>query len=92
MFGDFPFPGRAVRPHAITFSDSCRVDPTVLASFHLVAGELPPPKGHTFSIVWSGGSIYPHSPASHTTLAFRLAALLLECFSRGLRLSFRCSL
>jgi hypothetical protein len=43
MFGDFPFPGRAVQPHAITFSDSYRIDPTVLASFHLVAGELPPP-------------------------------------------------
>jgi hypothetical protein len=43
MFGDFPFLGRAVRPHAITFSDSYGIDPTVLASFHLVAGELPPP-------------------------------------------------
>jgi aspartyl/asparaginyl beta-hydroxylase (cupin superfamily) len=43
MFGDFPLSGREVRPHAITFSDSCRIDPTVLASFHLVAGELPPP-------------------------------------------------
>jgi hypothetical protein len=88
MFGDFPFPGRAVRPHSITFSDSYRIDPTVLASFHLVAGELPPPQGRTFSIVWSGGSNHPHFPASHTTLAFRLAALLLGCFSRGLCLSF----
>jgi hypothetical protein len=87
MFGDFPFPGRAVWPHAITFSDSCRIDPTVLAGFHLVAGELSPPWGRTFSIFWSGGSNYPHSPASHTTLAFCLAALL-ECFSRGLCLSF----
>jgi hypothetical protein len=43
MFGDFPFPGWAVWPHTITFSDSYRIDPTVLASFYLVAGELPPP-------------------------------------------------
>jgi hypothetical protein len=92
MFGAFLFPGRAVRPHSLTFSDSYRIDLTVLASFHLVAGELPPPSGRTFSIVWSGGSNYPHSPASHTTLAFRLDALLLECFSRGLCLSFWCSL
>jgi hypothetical protein len=28
--GDFPFSSRAVRPHAITFSDSCRIDRTVL--------------------------------------------------------------
>jgi hypothetical protein len=34
---------QAVRPQAITFNDSCRIDPTVLASFHLVAGKLPPP-------------------------------------------------
>jgi hypothetical protein len=80
------------RRYAITFSDSCRIDQTVLASFHLVAGKLPPSYGRTFSIVWSGGSNYPYSPASHTTLAFRLAALLLERFSRGLHLSFQCSL
>jgi hypothetical protein len=43
MFGDSPFPGRAVRPHAITFSDSCRIDRTVLASFHSVAGKLSSP-------------------------------------------------
>jgi hypothetical protein len=43
MSGDFLFPGRAVRRHGITFGDSFRIDPTVLASFHLAAGELPPP-------------------------------------------------
>jgi hypothetical protein len=41
-----------------------------------------------FSIVWIGGSNHLHYTTSHTTLAFRLAALLLGCFSRGLYLSF----
>jgi hypothetical protein len=40
IFGDFPLSGRAVRPHAITFSDSCPIATMVLASFHLVPGEL----------------------------------------------------
>jgi hypothetical protein len=43
MFGDFPSPGHAVWPHAITFSDSCRIDRTVLVSFHSVAGEQSSP-------------------------------------------------
>jgi hypothetical protein len=55
-FGDFPFSGPAVRPHAIAFSASCRMDPMVLAGFRLVAGELLPPWGRTPLIVWRGGS------------------------------------
>jgi hypothetical protein len=37
------------------------MDPTVLAGFLLVAGELPPPWGRTSLIVWRGVINCPHS-------------------------------